>query len=80
MASEYSWAPQFDKVAEAFGAKGLRAETYEGLDATIQEARGYDGPAVIDAVIDPTENVYPMVPSGGDNARFALNADQLEGL
>jgi len=80
MASEYPWVPQFDKVAEAFGAKGLRAETYEGLDATIAEAREYNGPAVIDAVIDPTENVYPMVPSGGDNARFALNADQLEGL
>ena len=80
MASEYPWVPQFDMVAEAFGAKGLQVESYDDLEETIQEAREYDGPAVIDAAIDPTEDVYPMVPSGGDNARFALNADQLEGL
>ena len=80
MASEYPWVPQFDKVAEAFGAKGLRAEGYDDLEETVQAAREYDGPAVIDALIDPTENVYPMVPSGGDNARFAVNAEQLEGL
>ena len=79
-ASEYPWVPQFDAVAEAFGAKGLRAETYEGLEECIQTARAYDGPAVIDAAIDPEENVYPMVPGGGDNARFALDDDQLEGL
>ena len=80
MASEYPWIPEFDKVAEAFGAKGLRIETYDEIEATIEEAREYDGPAVIDAFIDPAENVYPMVPSGGDNARFALNPEQLEGL
>jgi acetolactate synthase-1/2/3 large subunit len=80
MASEYPWIPQFDKVAEAFGAKGFRLETYDDVEETIAAAREYDGPSVIDAVIDPSENVYPMVPSGGDNARFALNAEQLEGL
>ncbi len=80
MASEYPWIPQFDKLAEAFGAQGLRVETYEGVEETIQEAREYDGPSVIDAHIDPAENVYPMVPSGGDNARFALNEEHLEEL
>ena len=80
MASEYPWIPQLDKVAEAFGAKGFRIETYEEVEETIQAAREYDGPAVIDAIIDPKENVYPMVPSGGDNAEFVLNATQLEEL
>jgi acetolactate synthase-1/2/3 large subunit len=80
MASEYPWIPEFDKLAEAFGAKGLRVEETEKVEETIAEAREYDGPAVIDAIIDPTENVYPMVPSGGDNARFALDENQLEGL
>ncbi len=80
MASEYPWIPEFDKLAEAFGAKGLRVEEAENVDETIREAREYDGPAVIDAIIDPTENVYPMVPSGGDNAQFALNEQQLDGL
>jgi len=80
MASEYPWIPQFDKLAEAFGAQGLRVETYEGVEEAIAEARNYDGPSVIDAHIDPAENVYPMVPSGGDNARFALNEEHLEEL
>jgi acetolactate synthase-1/2/3 large subunit len=80
MASEYPWIPEFDKLAEAFGAKGFRLEEAENVDDVIQAARAYDGPAVIDAIIDPGENVYPMVPSGGDNARFALNEEQLEGL
>jgi len=80
MASKYPWIPEFDKLAEAFGAQGLRLEEYDEVEDTIQAAREYDGPSVIDAIIDPSENVYPMVPSGGDNARFALNETQLEGL
>ena len=36
-----------------------------------------DGPAVVDVYIDPTEDVYPMVPSGGDNGQFALSEDHL---
>ena len=80
MASEYPWIPQFDKLAEAFGAQGLRLEEYDNVEDVIQEAREYDGPSVIDAIIDPRENVYPMVPSGGDNARFALNEQHLEDI
>ncbi len=80
MASEYPWIPEFDKLAEAYGAKGFRLEDYDDVEETIQAARDYDGPSVIDVIIDPSENVYPMVPSGGDNARFALNEEQLEGL
>ncbi|MDG5776063.1 biosynthetic-type acetolactate synthase large subunit [Haloarculaceae archaeon H-GB2-1] len=77
MASEYPWIPEFDKLAEAFGAAGFRLEDYDEVEETIQAAREYDGPAVIDALIDPAENVYPMVPSGGDNGLFALSEDQL---
>ncbi|WP_436935296.1 biosynthetic-type acetolactate synthase large subunit [Halovenus marina] len=80
MASEYPWIPEFDKLAEAFGAQGLRVEEYENVEDTIAEAREYDGPSVIDAIIDPGENVYPMVPSGGDNAQFALNEQHLEDI
>jgi len=80
MASEYPWIPEFDKLAEAYGARGFRLEDQSEVEETIQAAREYDGPSVVDAIIDPGENVYPMVPSGGDNARFALNEAQLEGL
>ncbi|QSG06298.1 biosynthetic-type acetolactate synthase large subunit [Halapricum desulfuricans] len=77
MASEYPWVPEFDKLAEAFGARGFRVESYEDVEDVIQRARAHDGPAVIDAIIDPAENVFPMVPSGGDNGLFALNETQL---
>jgi len=80
MASEYPWIPQFDMLAEAFGARGFRLEDYDDVDEVIEKARNYDGPAVVDAIIDPAENVYPMVPSGGDNGLFALNDDQLEDI
>ena len=78
MASEYPWIPEFDMLAEAFGARGFRLEDYDSVDQVIEKARAYDGPSVIDAVIDPAENVYPMVPSGGDNGQFALKEDHLE--
>ena len=77
MASEYPWIPDFAELAEAFGAKGLTLREYDAVADTLQEAIEYDGPAVVDAYIDPAENVYPMVSSGGDNARFALAEDQL---
>jgi len=80
MASEYPWIPQFDKLAEAFGARGFRLEDHDDVEETIQAARDYDGPSVIDAIIDPAENVYPMVPSGGDNGLFALNEEHLGNL
>jgi acetolactate synthase-1/2/3 large subunit len=78
MASEYPWVPEFDKLAEAYGARGFRLEDYDEVDEVIQKALAYDGPAVVDAIIDPEENVYPMVPSGGDNSLFALSEDHLD--
>ncbi len=77
MASEYPWIPEFDTLAEAFGARGFRIDTDEEVDSVIEEALAYDGPSVIDVHIDPHEKVYPMVPGGGDNGLFALTEDQL---
>jgi acetolactate synthase-1/2/3 large subunit len=80
MASEYPWVPEFDMLAEAFGARGFRIEEYDDVADTIASALDYDGPSVIDVHIDPSANVYPMVPSGGDNGRFALKDEHLEEL
>jgi acetolactate synthase-1/2/3 large subunit len=77
MASEYEWMPDFETLAEAFGARGFTLQSYENVAETLEAALAYDGPSVIDAHIDPAENVYPMVPSGGNNAAFALSEDQL---
>jgi acetolactate synthase-1/2/3 large subunit len=77
MAADYDWIPEFDTLAEAFGARGWRIEAYDEVAETVEAALAYDGPSVIDCHVDPEENVYPMVPSGGANGRFALTEDQL---
>ena len=76
-ASQYPWIPAFDKLAESFGAQGLSVESHDEVEETVELALSTDGPTVIDFHIDPDENVYPMVPSGGDNGQFALSEDQL---
>jgi acetolactate synthase-1/2/3 large subunit len=80
MASEYPWVPQFDVLAEGFGARGFRLDTYDDVEETLQAAYDYDGPSVVDVHVNPNEDVYPMVPSGGDNTKFAMNETQLEEL
>ncbi len=80
MASEYSWCPDFARLADAFGAQGFTVDDYDGVADAVEEALDYDGPSVIDFHIDPEENVFPMVPSGGANGQFAMNNDQLEEL
>lgn len=76
-ASQYPWIPAFDQLAESFGAEGFSVERHDQVEETVEAARASDGPTVIDFHIDPDENVYPMVPSGGDNGLFALSEDQL---
>lgn len=56
--------PDFVKLAEAFGAKGLRASTFEEVEPVINEALSHDGPVVMDFRVCPEELVYPMVPGG----------------
>ena len=77
MASGYDWCPQFDVLAAAFGAEGFRIDDYDEVAETIEAALAHDGPSVIDVHVDPDEDVYPMVPSGGDNGQFALSEDHL---
>ena len=77
MASEYSWMPEFDKLAEAFGARGWRVDGYDEVADTVEAAVAYDGPSVVDFHIDPDANVYPMVASGAPNGKFALSEEQL---
>ena len=78
MASEYPWVPDFARLAEAFGAEGFRISGYGEVADTVRAAIAHDGPAVVDAHIDPAEEVYPMVPSGGANDQFALHPDHLD--
>lgn len=59
--------PDYVKLAEAYGAVGLRARTPSEVEGVIKEALKVDKTVVIDFIIDPTENVFPMVPAGGAN-------------
>jgi len=54
----------FAKIAEGFGAKGLRATTLAEFNAALEEAMNYNGHVWIDCVIDRSERVLPMIPSG----------------
>jgi len=56
--------PDFVKLAEAFGATGLRAEKKEQLDGVIKDMIACDGPVIADIAVDPKENCFPMIPSG----------------
>jgi len=56
--------PNFVKVAEAYGAKGIRVEHPDQVRPAIEDALATPGPVVLDFAIDPEENVFPMVPAG----------------
>jgi len=63
------------KLAESFGAVGLRAETPDEMDSLIDEMIAVDRPVIADVRVDPTENVYPMVPSGAAHNEMILGAE-----
>jgi acetolactate synthase-1/2/3 large subunit len=57
-------SPDFIKLAEAYGAVGLRANKPEEVVPILKKAFSIPEPVIIDFVVDPEENVYPMVPAG----------------
>jgi acetolactate synthase-1/2/3 large subunit len=56
--------PDFVKMAEAFGGKGIRCTDPAKLDDAIQEMLDYDGPVLFDCCVTKEENCFPMIPSG----------------
>ena len=56
--------PDFVKLAEAYGAKGILVEHHDQVRPAIEDALETDGPVIIDFRINPEENVFPMVPAG----------------
>src|ERR1700754_663754 len=67
--------PDFVKLAEAFGCVGLRAEKPSELDGKIQEMIAVKKPVLFDVRVDPAENCYPMIPSGGAHNEMLLSPD-----
>jgi acetolactate synthase-1/2/3 large subunit len=56
--------PDFVKMAEAFGCKGIKCDHPDDLDAAIEEMLAYDGPVIFDCLVEKHENCFPMIPSG----------------
>jgi acetolactate synthase-1/2/3 large subunit len=56
--------PDFVKLAEAFGASGLRASHPAEVEATLQKGLNTPGPVIMEFIVEPEECVYPMVPAG----------------
>lgn len=65
----YTWtclecAPDFVKLADAYGAAGYRIETEDEVESVLREAFHNGRPTLIDVKVNPEEGVYPMVPAG----------------
>lgn len=69
---DLSVSPDFVKLAEAYGAKGLRATTPDELESVLREGLEYDGVVIMDIVVSKEENVFPIVPAGGESRNMIL--------
>jgi acetolactate synthase-1/2/3 large subunit len=70
-----SWSealPDFVKLAEAFGAKGILCEAPADLDDAIMEMLNHDGPVIFDCLVEKHENCFPMIPSGEPHNKMLL--------
>ncbi len=71
----HSWSeslPDFVKLAEAFGCKGRQVRNPADLDDAIQEMLDYDGPFILDVLVEKHANCFPMIPSGEPHNKMLL--------
>jgi acetolactate synthase-1/2/3 large subunit len=72
----HSWSealPDFVKLAEAFGAKGIICKDPADLDDAIMEMINHDGPVIFDCLVEKHENCLPMIPSGKAHNEMLLS-------
>ena len=77
-----SWSdslPDFVKLAEAYGWKGILIETLDQLDAGIEAMLAHDGPVFVDCRVAKLANCFPMIPSGATHVEMILGPDQVAG-
>ena len=67
--------PDFVKLAESFGAVGLRATQPSEVDAVIEEMISIDKAIIVDVLVDKEENCFPMIPSGAAHYDMILGVD-----
>ena len=71
--------PDFVKLAEAYGWKGIRIEDVSQLDGGIEEMIAHDGPVFVDCMVAKVENCFPMIPSGAAHTEMILHANEVTG-
>ncbi len=79
----HSWSeslPDFVKLAEAFGAKGILCKDPADLDDAIAEMLAYDGPVIFDCLVEKHENCFPMIPSGKAHNEMLLGEAETQGV
>jgi len=78
-----SWSeslPDFVKMAEAFGCKGIKVDHADQLDDAIHEMLAYDGPVILDCMVEKHENCLPMIPSGNAHNEMLLPSDDVRAI
>lgn len=63
-------APDFQKLAEAFGIKAFTINNRQNMQSALQVAIDYPGPVLLDCQVTENENCYPMVAPGKSNAQM----------
>ena len=71
--------PDFVKLAEAYGWKGIRIEDESQLDAGIQAMIDHPGPVIVDCLVHKEANCFPMIPSGAAHTDMILYGDNVAG-
>jgi acetolactate synthase-1/2/3 large subunit len=66
--------PDFMKLAETFGIKGVTCDKSSELEGKIQEMIDHDGPVLFNCLVDKAENVFPMIPAGAAHNEILLGA------
>ncbi|MEH3105236.1 MAG: acetolactate synthase 3 large subunit [Sphingomonas phyllosphaerae] len=71
--------PDFVKLAEAYGWKGIRIERPDQLEAGIAAMLAHDGPVMVDCMVAKLANCFPMIPSGAAHTDMILQANEVSG-
>ncbi len=71
--------PDFVKLAEAYGWKGIRIDAADALDEGIEAMLAHDGPVFVDCRVAQLANCFPMIPSGATHTEMLLGPDQVAG-
>ncbi|MEO6091791.1 MAG: biosynthetic-type acetolactate synthase large subunit [Novosphingobium sp.] len=71
--------PDFVRLGEAYGWKGIRIEHESELDDGIRAMIAHDGPVIVDCMVSKSANCFPMIPSGAAHTEMLLHGDEVVG-